>query len=122
MGGGGGGVSGDCIIQGCESSDFNLISDFFALHKTPFSDFKCSLKALKSRSFQAFQTFSHRCSHIPDHLCYKFPRAAECDCDPIGTEGNINLCDKETGQCICKENVDGDRCDQCKVSHVAYHS
>ena len=25
--------------QECESSDFNLISDFFALHKTPFSDF-----------------------------------------------------------------------------------
>ena len=28
-----------CFKQGCESSDFNLISDFFALHKTPFSDF-----------------------------------------------------------------------------------
>ena len=27
------------IEQGCESSDFKLISDFFALHKTPFSDF-----------------------------------------------------------------------------------
>ena len=30
------------ILQGCESSDFtdfNLISDFFALHKIPFSDF-----------------------------------------------------------------------------------
>ena len=26
-------------IQGCESSDFNLISDFFSLHKTPFSGF-----------------------------------------------------------------------------------
>ena len=26
-------------LQGGESSDFNLISDFFALHKTPFSDF-----------------------------------------------------------------------------------
>ena len=25
--------------QACESSDFNLISDFFALHKPPFSDF-----------------------------------------------------------------------------------
>ena len=25
--------------QGCESSDFNLISDFFSLRKTPFSDF-----------------------------------------------------------------------------------
>ena len=25
--------------QGRESSDFDLISDFFALHKTPFLDF-----------------------------------------------------------------------------------
>ena len=25
--------------EGCENSDFNLISDFFALHQTPFSDF-----------------------------------------------------------------------------------
>ena len=25
--------------QGCESSDFNLFSDFFALHKTQFLDF-----------------------------------------------------------------------------------
>ena len=29
----------DCLMQGCESSDFNLISDFFALHKTTFSEF-----------------------------------------------------------------------------------
>ena len=27
------------LAAGCENSDFNLISDFFALHKTPFSDF-----------------------------------------------------------------------------------
>ena len=27
------------IIQGYESSDFNLISEFVALHKTTFSDF-----------------------------------------------------------------------------------
>ncbi|XP_071494248.1 laminin subunit alpha-1-like [Diadema antillarum] len=38
----------------------------------------------------------------------------ECDCDPVGTEGSVNLCDKETGECICKENVMGVRCDQCQ--------
>ena len=49
------------MIQGCESSDFYLISDFFALHKTPFSDLSC----IESISFQAFQTFlSQTLSHL----------------------------------------------------------
>ena len=55
--------------QGYESSDFNLISDFFALHKTPFSNFKCIEKHIFSgisdyfRLFQTFfsQTLSHPC-------------------------------------------------------------
>ena len=54
-------------IQGCESSEFNMISDFFALHKTPFQTVKCNLNALKSTfsgfSDRLFQTFSHRNSH-----------------------------------------------------------
>ena len=48
-------------LQGCESSDFNLISDFCALHKTPFSDFyKCIEKHISSGisdCFRLFQTF-----------------------------------------------------------------
>ena len=36
------------IIQGCESSDFNLISDFFALHKIKVLDFKCIEKHILS--------------------------------------------------------------------------
>ena len=52
-------------IQGCESSDFNLISYIFALHKTPFSDLKYIAKHL-FRHFKLFQTFFlHRCSHTP---------------------------------------------------------
>ena len=35
-------------MQGCESSDFNLILDFFAHHKTPFSDFYCIAKHIFS--------------------------------------------------------------------------
>ncbi|XP_034542548.1 laminin subunit beta-4 [Notolabrus celidotus] len=36
-----------------------------------------------------------------------------CDCDPAGSEGG-GLCDALSGQCVCKENVEGQRCDRCK--------
>ena len=41
-----------CYMQGCESSDFNLISDFFLLFTKPHFQ---TFNALKSTSFQAFQ-------------------------------------------------------------------
>ena len=34
-----------------------------------------------------------------------------CECDNTGSEST--LCDKYTGQCPCKKNVDGRRCDRC---------
>ena len=34
-----------------------------------------------------------------------------CDCHVIGSASS--KCDKATGQCPCKENVVGKRCDQC---------
>lgn len=33
-----------------------------------------------------------------------------CDCDPVGSE---HLACDENGNCVCKENVDGRRCDRC---------
>ena len=33
----------------------------------------------------------------------------ECECDKDGTE----RCNHTTGECICKTNVGGIRCDQC---------
>ncbi|KAM6926955.1 laminin subunit beta-4 [Lycodopsis pacificus] len=36
-----------------------------------------------------------------------------CDCDPAGSEGG-GLCHALSGRCVCKENVEGRRCDQCK--------
>ncbi|XP_017281846.1 laminin subunit beta-4 [Kryptolebias marmoratus] len=36
-----------------------------------------------------------------------------CDCDPAGSLDG-GLCDVLSGQCLCKENVEGQRCNSCK--------
>ncbi|XP_032363853.1 laminin subunit beta-4 isoform X1 [Etheostoma spectabile] len=36
-----------------------------------------------------------------------------CDCDPAGSQDG-GLCDALSGHCVCKENVEGQRCDRCK--------
>ncbi|XP_075709792.1 laminin subunit beta-3 [Rhinoderma darwinii] len=39
-----------------------------------------------------------------------------CDCDPEGSvEGGS--CNPMNGKCICKENIGGERCDQCKPGY-----
>ncbi|XP_072291696.1 laminin subunit beta-4 [Eucyclogobius newberryi] len=39
-----------------------------------------------------------------------------CDCSPLGSE-SAGLCDAGTGQCLCKANVEGQRCDRCRTGH-----
>ncbi|KAM4795742.1 laminin subunit beta-3 [Rhinophrynus dorsalis] len=39
-----------------------------------------------------------------------------CDCDPEGSVLSAS-CDSMTGRCNCKENVGGERCDQCKPGY-----
>lgn len=42
----------------------------------------------------------------------------DCDCDIQGTEEEI--CDKDNGQCICREGFGGPRCDQCLPGYYNY--
>jgi len=36
-----------------------------------------------------------------------------CGCDPYGSISPI--CDKQTGQCLCKSSVSGLKCTQCEI-------
>uniref|UniRef100_A0A8C1J3X3 Usherin n=1 Tax=Cyprinus carpio TaxID=7962 RepID=A0A8C1J3X3_CYPCA len=40
-----------------------------------------------------------------------------CQCELRGTVNGSDVCDKTTGQCMCKNNVEGLRCNQCS-SHT----
>ena len=53
---------------------------------------------------------------------WSFPEAAEagcesCDCMVEGSLGNRPNCNTLDGQCECKQNVEGQRCDRCKSGH-----
>ncbi len=43
---------------------------------------------------------------------------SDCNCDPSGTEEGT--CDKETGECLCREGYSGERCDQCSQLFWGY--
>ena len=38
----------------------------------------------------------------------------ECNCETGSTLDGSRYCDKENGQCKCKSNTDGLRCERCK--------
>lgn len=37
-----------------------------------------------------------------------------CGCNTAGTFNGLDTCDAETGQCLCKDNVEGLKCDRCQ--------
>ncbi|XP_071808051.1 laminin subunit alpha-like isoform X2 [Asterias amurensis] len=45
---------------------------------------------------------------------------AECDCNGRGIVGGDYNCHEVTGQCGCKPNVGGRKCDQCEPGHHRY--
>ena len=58
------------VLQGCESSDFNRISDFFAFHKIPFSDFHSVWMHWKAHFFRHFKLFQIFSSQMLSHPCF----------------------------------------------------
>ncbi|XP_023289722.1 laminin subunit alpha, partial [Orussus abietinus] len=41
-----------------------------------------------------------------------------CSCDKCGME----QCDNQIGLCICRENVEGEKCDRCRENHFGFES
>jgi len=44
----------------------------------------------------------------------------DCSCDPSGVVNNNLDCDIQTGQCTCKSNVAGRRCNKCNVGYSGF--
>ncbi|KAG2458346.1 LAMA1 protein, partial [Polypterus senegalus] len=93
-----------CSTIGSVSSQCNLLSGH--CHCKPgFGGDRCDECALGFRSF---------------------PECIACNCNINGTrqefcnvKHGICSCEEETGKCVCKENVEGDRCNQCKPGTFA---
>lgn len=45
---------------------------------------------------------------------------SHCDCSVKGTVAGNNVCDKTTGQCLCKEGFTGRQCSTCKEGYFGY--
>ncbi len=43
----------------------------------------------------------------------------ECRCNVAGVIGGIEICDEQTGRCLCKERVTSKRCEICKDGYYA---
>ena len=49
------------------------------------------------------------------YMCIECFHLLECVCEPAGTLGGSTVCDKETGQCPCREHLVGLECTECEV-------
>merc|ERR1712141_124695 len=66
-----------------------------------------------------------KCNECADGYA-KFPDCTACGCNTFGskkceeTGKSADTCNKETGQCSCKCNVEGTKCDKCKPSFYGF--
>ncbi|KFW80864.1 Laminin subunit beta-3, partial [Manacus vitellinus] len=76
----------------------------------PLSCDVCTFPSPLSPLSSAIPTFP---SPLPPLSCDVSSPFPACECDPDGTVPG-SACDPVTGRCVCKENVQGDRCHLCK--------
>ena len=58
------------------------------------------------------------CSHGYFNLSTSNPEGCQsCECKVLGTLGGSGVCDKDSGQCPCKANVEGRDCSVCASQH-----
>lgn len=57
--------------------------------------------------------FSQSVRRATDFANFETLSTSACDCDTTGSRDG-GMCDAFSGQCICKQNVEGQRCDRCK--------
>ncbi|XP_056005151.1 uncharacterized protein LOC125660370 isoform X3 [Ostrea edulis] len=50
---------------------------------------------------------------LPNHYGVNTAKCEKCSCEVRGIQGNWENCTDSTGQCHCKEKVQGRRCDEC---------
>ncbi|EYC00933.1 hypothetical protein Y032_0112g342 [Ancylostoma ceylanicum] len=93
-------------LQGCKLCECSEVGS---------SNGKCDFRTGQCKCRNEFVGL--RCDHC-SHGFYGFPDCKSCDCEPAGTDplqcrDGLCLCN-EDGECPCKKNVIGEKCDQCK--------
>lgn len=86
-------------------------SDIALQHKAEYDRYHCRNFVL---SLTLRETISETCErYICPVAAMLLNHTSSCDCDPTGSVSGI--CNVKGGQCECKQNVVGRRCDQCAV-------
>lgn len=76
--------------------------------------FECSVEFLYGAVVHGDDFQPSRCSHRVKHLhnVFCFTRCQPCACDPVGSVNGS--CHQDSGVCVCKLLVTGDKCDVCQ--------
>ena len=53
---------------------------------------------------------------------FLYTRCISCQCNTAGTLNESTLCNTTSGDCICKQNVQGSDCDECKPGFFSLQS
>ncbi|CAJ0952788.1 unnamed protein product, partial [Mesorhabditis belari] len=85
-------------------------------HKTEYDRYQCRNVAL---SLTPLKDYSEVCAkYICPVAAMAFNKSLDCDCDQTGSVSGV--CNPRGGQCECKPNVVGRRCDQCAVGTYGF--